>query len=75
MLPDLLGAARRCPTCASTGPTPGPQTGATLLMVSNNPYDLQRPRVAGSRPRLDAGTLGILSARLRTPRKSPGSSR
>jgi diacylglycerol kinase family enzyme len=46
-------------------PDAGRQNGATLLMVSNNPYDLRRPRVAGSRPRIDTGTLGILSASLR----------
>jgi diacylglycerol kinase family enzyme len=46
-------------------PDAGGQDGTTLLLVSNNPYELRRIRVAGSRPRLDTGTLGILSARLR----------
>ncbi|HST67375.1 MAG TPA: diacylglycerol kinase family protein [Mycobacteriales bacterium] len=46
-------------------PDLGEQDGATLLLVSNNPYELRRIRVAGSRPRLDTGRLGILSAQLR----------
>jgi diacylglycerol kinase family enzyme len=64
MLPDLLGGRTPVSELRFDLPDTGPQAGATLLMVSNNPYDLQRPRVAGSRPRLDAGTLGILAARL-----------
>jgi diacylglycerol kinase family enzyme len=32
---------------------------AAMLLVSNDPYRLQRAVAAGTRPRLDAGTLGI----------------
>jgi len=64
MLPELVGGRAPTSELRFDLPDAGPQTGATLLMVSNNPYDLQRPRVAGSRSRLDGGTLGILSARL-----------
>jgi diacylglycerol kinase family enzyme len=31
-----------------------------VLLVSNNPYTLHRPRVRGARPRLDRGQLGII---------------
>jgi diacylglycerol kinase family enzyme len=31
-----------------------------VLLVSNNPYSLERPLVAGTRPRLDTGCLGIV---------------
>jgi diacylglycerol kinase family enzyme len=31
-----------------------------VLLVSNNPYALERPLVAGTRPRLDAGCLGVV---------------
>jgi diacylglycerol kinase family enzyme len=31
-----------------------------VVLVSNNPYALQPPPVAGTRPRLDAGQLGIV---------------
>jgi diacylglycerol kinase family enzyme len=64
MLPDLVGGRAAVSELRFDLPDAGPQTGATLLMISNNPYDLQRPRVAGSRPRLDTGVLGILSASL-----------
>ena len=62
MLPDLLGGRTPVSELRFDLPDAGKQNGATLLMVSNNPYDLRRPRVAGSRPRIDSGTLGILSA-------------
>ena len=65
MLPDLLGGRTPVSELRFDLPDAGEQNGATLLMVSNNPYDLRRPRVAGSRPRIDSGTLGILSASLR----------
>jgi diacylglycerol kinase family enzyme len=31
-----------------------------VLLVSNNPYALERPLVAGTRPRLDTGRLGVV---------------
>jgi diacylglycerol kinase family enzyme len=64
LLPGLLSGRTPTAELRFDLPDAGPQTGATLLMVSNNAYDLRRPRVAVSRPRLDAGMLGILSARL-----------
>jgi len=64
MLPDLVGGGAPAAEIRFDQPDSGRQTGATLLMISNNPYDLQRPWVAGSRPRLDTGMLGILSASL-----------
>ncbi|HYZ27664.1 MAG TPA: diacylglycerol kinase family protein, partial [Thermoleophilaceae bacterium] len=38
-------------------------TAAAMLLVSNDPYRLGRAVAAGTRPRLDAGTLGIASVR------------
>jgi diacylglycerol kinase family enzyme len=61
LLPELL---REPGDLRFDGPDGPGQQGATLVLVSNNPYELRRLRVAGSRPRLDSGTLGILSARL-----------
>jgi diacylglycerol kinase family enzyme len=63
LLPDLL----RTPATDLRFDEPGApgQAGATLVLVSNNPYALRKRRFAGSRPRLDSGVLGILSARLR----------
>ncbi len=37
---------------------------AQLVMVSNNPYRLDRLAGAGSRPRLDTGVLGILAVEI-----------
>ncbi|HEY1854312.1 MAG TPA: diacylglycerol kinase family protein [Solirubrobacterales bacterium] len=37
-----------------------PQTSEALVLVSNNPYRLGAQLGAGTRPRLDTGTLGIL---------------
>lgn len=55
MLPDALAAEGLSFDGA-------PQPGAQLVLVSNNPYELRHPRVAGTRPRLDTGTLGIVAA-------------
>jgi diacylglycerol kinase family enzyme len=64
LLPDLIGGRAPGAELHFDRPDGGPQSGAALILVSNNPYDLHRPRVAGSRPRLDSGTLGILAAQL-----------
>ncbi|MBU2664107.1 diacylglycerol kinase [Actinoplanes bogorensis] len=59
LLPDLLGPAASPPDFGFDGPDGKPLTGATLVLVSNNPYDLSH----GRRPRLDGGELGIVAAR------------
>jgi diacylglycerol kinase family enzyme len=40
-----------------------------VLLVSNNPYRIQRPSAPGARPRLDSGQLGIIV--LEAPGDSP----
>src|SRR4029078_6860405 len=40
---------------------------AQLLMVSNNPYALERMLGAGSRPDLDTGTLGVFAVDIESP--------
>ncbi len=75
MLPDLLGGRTPVSELRFDLPDAGPQTGARLHMVSNSPYDRQRPRVAGSRPRLDVARWASCRRACRTPRKSPGLSR
>lgn len=42
-----------------TGPTGDRENGAAVILVSNNVYRLGRGIGSGSRPRLDAGVLGI----------------
>ncbi|HEV7656347.1 MAG TPA: diacylglycerol kinase family protein [Mycobacteriales bacterium] len=62
LLPDLVGPDAAPADLRYDAPDGSPAPGAALVLVSNNPYELRRLRVAGTRPRLDAGRLGILSA-------------
>jgi diacylglycerol kinase family enzyme len=66
LLPDMVGPAATPADLRFDSPGGVRQAGATLVVVSNNPYELRMLRVAGTRPRMDSGALGILSARLRT---------
>ncbi|MBM2614687.1 diacylglycerol kinase [Actinoplanes sp. LDG1-06] len=63
LLPDLLGPTAPPPDLVFDGPDGRPVSGVTLVLVSNNPYDLSRVGRAGGRPRLDTGRLGIVAAR------------
>ncbi|WP_250031175.1 diacylglycerol/lipid kinase family protein [Paractinoplanes maris] len=63
LLPDLLGPAAQPPDLAFDSPEGPPISGVSLVLVSNNPYDLSRVGRAGGRPRLDTGRLGIVAAR------------
>jgi diacylglycerol kinase family enzyme len=65
LLPDLLGPAAAPPDLTFTGPDGQRYTGMSLVLVSNNPYQLSRVARAGGRPRLDTGRLGIVAARVR----------
>jgi diacylglycerol kinase family enzyme len=49
------------------GPDGTEHHSAHLILVSNNRYELSHPEGFGSRRRLDAGTLGIVAARLQSP--------
>jgi diacylglycerol kinase family enzyme len=65
MLPDLLGpgAARIDLRFTAGGRS---FTDAPLVLVSNNPYQLSHMAGAGTRERIDTGTLGIVAARIRS---------
>ena len=65
MLPDLLG--RDAPDIGLQFDAPHAKDwpNASLVIVSNNPYQLRRLRGAGTRPRLDTGNLGIFATRIR----------
>jgi hypothetical protein len=44
-----------------------------IVLVSNNPYSLERPLARGARPRLDGGRLGIIVIDAPAgPRRPPG---
>jgi diacylglycerol kinase family enzyme len=63
MLPDLLGPDAAPSGLAVDGPE-GPVVGAQVIQVSNNPYTLSSLTGFGSRPRLNAGALGVATLSL-----------
>jgi diacylglycerol kinase family enzyme len=65
MLPDMLGPGAEPIDLEFTAADGSAYTDAPLVLVSNNAYELTRLAGAGTRGRLDAGTLGIVAARVR----------
>jgi diacylglycerol kinase family enzyme len=63
MLPDLLGPDARPLDLRYRGPDADYPT-AHLILVSNDPYQLDRIGGMGRRDRLDGGVLGIVAARI-----------
>jgi diacylglycerol kinase family enzyme len=61
ILPDLLGPRATPFDLRFLGPDGESRRSAQLLLVSNNPYRLDRLGGIGSRPRLDTGLLGIVA--------------
>jgi diacylglycerol kinase family enzyme len=43
-----------------------------VVLVSNNPYALDRPPVGATRPALDSGQLGVVVLDAPSPRRAPG---
>ncbi|HEY2571052.1 MAG TPA: diacylglycerol kinase family protein, partial [Solirubrobacteraceae bacterium] len=67
MLPDLLGPDAPPIDLEFTTPDGTECADAPLVLVSNNPYQLTSLAGAGTRERIDTGTLGIVAARVATP--------
>ena len=67
LLPELLGPNAAPFDLRFVGPDGTEHQSAHLILVSNNRYELSHPEGFGSRRRLDAGTLGIVAARLEAP--------
>jgi diacylglycerol kinase family enzyme len=67
LLPELLGPHAALFDLRFTGPDGTKHPSAHLILVSNNRYQLSHPEGFGSRRRIDAGTLGIVAARLQSP--------
>ena len=65
MLPELLGRDAIDIELQFDAPHAKDWPNASLVIVSNNPYQLRRLRGAGTRPRLDTGNLGIFATRIR----------
>jgi diacylglycerol kinase family enzyme len=60
MLPDLLGPDAEALDLRFSGPDGQERPGSQLLLVSNDPYRLDRlAGGSGTRPRMDRGVLGI----------------
>jgi diacylglycerol kinase family enzyme len=64
MLPELLGPHATPFDLRYQGPTGAEYPSAQLVLVSNNPYRLDRLSGMGSRPRLDSGELGIVAVEI-----------
>jgi len=69
MLPDLLGADAEKIDLEFTAPDRSICRDAPLILVSNNPYQLTHLAGAGTRERIDTGTLGVTVARVRSARE------
>src|SRR5206468_10252866 len=64
MLPDMMDPEAHCCDLDFDVPDSKNWAGASLVIVSNNPYQLRRFRGAGTRTHLDTGRLGIFATRL-----------
>jgi diacylglycerol kinase family enzyme len=65
MLPDLLGRDAEPIDLEFTAADGSDCGDAAIVLVSNNPYELTHLAGAGTRERIDSGTLGIVAARVR----------
>ena len=64
LLPVLIGPDAEPFDLRFTGPDGVEYSSVHLIMVSNNTYELQSMAGFGTRPRIDAGTLGIVTVRI-----------
>ncbi|RJQ92292.1 diacylglycerol/lipid kinase family protein [Amycolatopsis panacis] len=60
-LPDLLGPNGNRPDLRFTRPDGTEQSGADVVLISNGPYRLEHLNGFGSRERMDAGVLGVVT--------------
>jgi diacylglycerol kinase family enzyme len=67
MLPGLLGPDATPFDLRFTGPDGTGYPTAHLILVSNDPYQLDHIGGRGTRPRLDTGELGVVAARITGP--------
>jgi diacylglycerol kinase family enzyme len=67
LLPGLIGPDATPLDLRFTGPDGTEYPTAQLILVSNDPYQLDHIGGRGTRARLDAGTLGVVTARIEGP--------
>lgn len=72
LLPDMLGPDAEPSDLRFTGPDGSEWPSAHMLLVSNNPYELEHLIGSGRRPRMDSGLLGIAAARIDGPSDAVG---
>jgi diacylglycerol kinase family enzyme len=70
MLPDLLGPGADPFDLRFAGPDGSAYPTAHLILVSNNPYQLDYLGGHGTRERLDSGELGVMAARIADTREA-----
>jgi diacylglycerol kinase family enzyme len=70
MLPDMLGDGAEPFDLRFAGPDGAEVPTAHMILVSNDPYELDHLDGRGSRPRLDSGRLGIATARIANAREA-----
>jgi diacylglycerol kinase family enzyme len=70
MLPDLIGPDADPFDMRFPIPDSDEEASADLLLISNGPYRLDRLFGMGTRPRMDAGVLGIVSVKIGGPRQA-----
>ena len=64
LLPDMLGSGAEPFDLRFAGPGGEAIPTAHMILVSNDPYELDHFDGRGTRPRIDSGTLGIVAARI-----------
>jgi diacylglycerol kinase family enzyme len=67
VLPDMIGPDALPFDLRFVGPDGVEWPSAHLLLVSNNPYELDHLAGRGTRERMDLGTLGVVAARIASP--------
>ena len=67
MLPDLIGPDATPLDLQFTGPDGTEYPTAHIILVSNDPYELDHVGGRGTRKRLDTGTLGVVATRIDGP--------
>jgi diacylglycerol kinase family enzyme len=64
MLPELIGPDAHPLDLHFTGPDDTEHDGAQIILVSNDPYQLDHIARRGTRLRMDQGTLGVVAAKI-----------
>jgi len=67
MLPELIGPETELFDLRFTGPDGSSFPNAQLLLVSNDPYEIDRPATPGTRGQMDRGQLGVVVVRMGPP--------